>query len=138
METKRQLQIASMMKQHMSAVLQQESGYIHGNEIMVTVTDAKISPDMTMAKIYVSVFNTEDKDNVVAMLNEAMPRLRQILGSRLRNQMRRLPETVFYIDDTLDEMYRLRALFDGLHESQQMGDHRTPEDDDALAAEYIR
>jgi ribosome-binding factor A len=55
-------------------------------------------------------------------MNEEKKRLKQSLDTRLRKQMRRMPEIDFYLDDTLDEMYRLNALFHQLHREGQMGE----------------
>lgn len=122
METKRQKQVAELVKRNFSMVLQQEGGYIYGAEVMVTVTSVKMSPDLTLAKIYLSVFNTDNKQAAILELEEHIARLRQSLGNRIRKQIRRIPDINLYLDDTLDEMYRLNALFDRLHEENQMGD----------------
>lgn len=87
----------------------------------VTVTGVKMSSDLGLAKIYLSVYNTDDKQSVVLMMEEDKSRLRQALGTRIRRQVRRIPEIDFYLDETLDEMYRLNALFDKLHADNQMG-----------------
>ena len=122
METKRQKQVAELVKRNFSMVLQQEGGYIYGPEVMVTVTSVKMSPDMTLAKIYLSVFNTDNKQAAILELEEHIARLRQSLGNRIRKQIRRIPDINLYLDDTLDEMYRLNALFDRLHDENQMGE----------------
>lgn len=122
METKRQKQIAEIVKRNMGIVLQQEGSYIYGSEVLVTVTKVMMSPDLSLAKIYLSVYNTENKQAVMLELDNELTRLRQLLGQRVRKQMRRIPEINFYLDDTLDEMYRLRSLFDRLHKENQMGD----------------
>ena len=121
MKSKRQLQVAEQIKRNFGIILQQEGSYIYGVEALVTVTSVKMSPDFGIAKIYLSVYNTEDKQSVVLMMEEQYPRLRQALGNRLRKHMRRIPELQFYLDDTLDEMYRLRELFGQLEEDNQMG-----------------
>ena len=64
METKRQMQAAELVKRNFSLVLQQEGSYIYGVEPLVTVTGVKMSPDLGQAKIYLSVFNTENKQAV--------------------------------------------------------------------------
>ena len=76
---------------------------------------------MGIAKIYLSVYNTEDKQSVILLMEEQYHRLRQSLATRVRKHMRRVPELQFYEDDTLDEMYRLRNLFDKLEDENQMG-----------------
>ena len=121
MKSKRQLQVAEQIKRNFGIILQQEGSYIYGAEALVTVTSVKMSPDFGIAKIYLSVYNTEDKQSVVLLMEEQYPRLRQALGNRLRKHMRRIPELQFYLDDTLDEMYRLRELFGQLEEDNQMG-----------------
>jgi len=121
METKRQLQVAETIKRHFSLVLQNEGSYIYGAEPLVTVTKVKLTPDFGLAKIYLSVYNVEHKQGVILELEEHISRLKQLLGSRVRKQMRRMPDIAFYLDDTLDEMYRLNQLFDRLHEDDQMG-----------------
>lgn len=122
MESKRQKQVAELVKRHFSMVLQQEGSYIFGTQALVTVTSVKITPDQSLAKIYVSIFNTENKQEVMLELEEHHHRLRQSLASRIRKHVRRIPDIAIYMDDTLDEMYRLNDLFDKLHDDNQMGD----------------
>jgi Ribosome-binding factor A len=69
---------------------------------------------MGIAKIYVSVYNVEDKQSVVLQLEASNQKLRQSLANRVKRHMRRVPELNFYLDDTLDEMYRLNGLFNRL------------------------
>jgi ribosome-binding factor A len=121
MASKRQLQVAEQIKRNFGIVLQQEGSYIYGVEPLVTVTSVKMSPDMGIAKIYLSVYNTEDKQSVILLMEEQYAQLRQSLGNRLKRHMRRIPELQFYQDDTLDEMYRLRELFDKLDDDDQLG-----------------
>jgi ribosome-binding factor A len=81
-----------------------------------------MSPDLGLAKIYLSVYNTDNKQAVILCMDEEKGRLKQWLGMRLRKQMRRIPDIDFYLDDTLDEMYRLNALFNQLRKDGQMGE----------------
>lgn len=122
METKRQKQVAELVKRNFSMILQQEGSYIYGPAVMVTVTGVKMSPDLNLAKIYLSVFNTENKQAVILEMEEQLHHLRQVLSARIRKQVRRIPEIAFFLDDTIDEMYRLDALFKRLHDEDQMGD----------------
>ena len=121
MATKRQLQVAELIKRSFSDVLQTEGTYVYGTKPLVTVTKVKISPDFSQAKIYLSVYNIEDKQSVILEMEDHIVRLKQALTSRVRKQIRRIPEIAFYLDDTLDEMYRLNQLFDRLHEEGHMG-----------------
>jgi len=127
METKRQRQVAELIKRTLGMVLQQEGSYIYGTKALVTVTNVKVSPDFSIAKAYLSVYNIDDKQTVILEVEEHYSRIRQMVGNRLRKQLRRIPELEFFLDDTLDEMYRLNELFDRLEDNNQMGDHTAEE-----------
>lgn len=128
MATIRQNQIAEMIKRHFSTLLQQEGAYIYGTEPFVTVTAVKMTPDMSIAKIYLSVFNTENKQEVILEMEDNYHRLKQALTYRIAKQIRRIPELQFFIDDTLDEMYRVEALFQKLEADNQMGKREKDEE----------
>ena len=121
MESIRQQQVGEMVKRHFGQVLLEEGSYIYG-DAFVTITQVKMSSDLGLARIYCSVYNTENKQAVILGLQKEYRRLRQALGRRLRKKVRRIPEIEFFMDDTLDEMYRLNALFDKLHDDKQMGE----------------
>lgn len=126
METKRQKQVAELIKRTISMLLLQEGAYIYGTGILVTVTQVKLTSDFATAKIYLSIFNTENKPAVILELQEANTRLRYNLAGKLKHQMRRIPELQYYIDDTIDEIIHIDQLFTRLEKEGQMG---TKEDD---------
>ena len=107
----RQEQIAELVKRNIGHVLQQEGSYIYGDTAFVTVTEVQMTSDLGIARVYLSVFGTDDKQAVILKLEDEYPRVRQSVGNRLRRHVRRIPELQFYLDDTLDEMYRLRDVF---------------------------
>ena len=113
MASKRQLQVAELIKRNFGIVLQDQGTYIYG-EAFVTVTQVHVTPDLSMSKIYVSVYNTADKEAVLQLLKHHLHPLKQELSRRIRKHVRRIPDISFFLDDTLDEMYRLNELFDGL------------------------
>ncbi len=120
-ESKRQLQVAQLIKRNFGIVLQQEGSYIYGSEVLVTVTSVKLTPDFGQAKIYLSVYNTENKQAVILQMEEEHHRLKQALASRIKKHVRRIPQFQVYLDETLDEMYRLNVLFNKLDNDKQMG-----------------
>ena len=124
----RQKQVAEVIKRNFSVVLQQEGAYIYGTEPFVTVTNVVMTPDFSIAKIYISIFNTENKQEVILMMQEEYHRLKQSLAQRIKRQIRRMPELNFYIDDMLDEMERVDALFKKLEADNQMGDREQNEE----------
>ena len=92
---------------------------------MVTVTEVKMSSDLGLARIYISIWNTENKQAVMLQLEEEITRLRSALGNRLKRQVRRIPDIAIYEDETIDEMYRVDSLFERLHKENQMGSEET-------------
>lgn len=120
-ESKRRLQVAQMIKRNFGIVLQQEGSYIYGSEVLVTVTSVKLTPDFGQAKIYLSVYNTENKQAVILQMEEEHHRLKQSLAHRIKNHVRRIPQFQVYLDETLDEMYRLNVLFNKLDKDKQVG-----------------
>jgi len=121
MDTIKQKQISELVKRNFSVVLQDEGTNIYGAKPLVTVTNVKITPDLGQAKIYLSVYNTENKQEVLLEMEEEKNRLKQALGYRLRKLVRRIPDINFYLDDTLDEMFRIDELFGRLRADNQMG-----------------
>ncbi|MDF1697865.1 MAG: 30S ribosome-binding factor RbfA [Saprospiraceae bacterium] len=113
MASKRQEQVAELIKRNFGVVLQQEGSYIYGNAF-VTVTQVQVTPDLSQAKLYISVFNTENKQEVLLMLERETRKLKQALAYRIRKHVRRIPDISIFLDDTLDEMYKLNEIFDNL------------------------
>ncbi len=130
-ESKRQKQVGELIRRHLSIVLQQEGTYIYGDDVLVTVTYVKVSPDLQQAKIYLSIYNTENKQAVLLQLEEHHRRIQQGLVQRIARQIRRAPHITFFIDETLDEMYKVDHLFKRLEDENQMGSDRTEENDDS-------
>lgn len=135
MESIRQRQVAELIKRHFGTLLQQEGRYVFGAQPFVTVTNVKMTPDFNTAKIYLSIFNTENKQEVILEMEDNYTRLKQALAARIGKQMRRMPDLHFYIDDTLDEMYRVDTLFQRLEAENQMGSRDEAEDDDDDASD---
>jgi ribosome-binding factor A len=108
MESKRQRQVAEMIKRNISI------------EPLVTVTEVHPTPDLSQAKIYVSIWNTDNKQAVILNMNSEHQRLKAALANRLKRHIRRIPAISFFIDETLDEMTRVETMFDKLYDSEQM------------------
>ncbi|MFZ1703969.1 MAG: ribosome-binding factor A [Saprospiraceae bacterium] len=111
MESKRQLQLGELIRRHFSPVFLQEGNYIYGPAI-VSVSLVKVTPDLSLAKVYLSIFNTEQKEEVLQKIINHTHILKQGLTARIKNHVRRIPQIHFFIDDTADEMYNVDRLFD--------------------------
>jgi len=119
MESIRQKQVGELIRRFFSMILTEEGFNIYGRGKLVTLTDVKMTPDLLVAKIYVSVYGTEDKSEVILQLEEAHTPLRQALARKIGKQMRRMPDIEFFLDDTVDEMYRVKDLLNRVNEQDK-------------------
>lgn len=110
-ESKRQLRVAKLIQQEIAELLQRElPGLIAGS--MVTITKVRVTPDLSLARYYVSIMGTQ-KHNVVDRLNDARAEVRLKLGQRLRHQLRIVPQLECYLDDSLDYIDNIDRLLNG-------------------------
>ena len=111
MESTRQQKIARLIQQDMSEIFQKETKSIFGNS-MITVTRVRISPDLSIARILVSIFpiGGDSKDEVMNKIQENIPDLRRRLGYRVGKQLRIIPNLFFYLDDSLDYIENIENL----------------------------
>ncbi len=119
MESKRQRQVGALIQRNFSTVLQREGSYLYGYEALVSVTHVLMSPDLGLAKIYISVWNTENKQAVVLQMEEGKSRLKKLLSERIRKHVRRIPHIDFYLDETLDEIEKVENIFDRLKDEKK-------------------
>jgi ribosome-binding factor A len=110
MDSKRQLQLSEMIKRSFAPVFLEQGPYIYGHAF-VTVTTVKLTPDLAQAKVYLSVFNTSDKEDTLRKINNHTHVLKQALAGRIKNHVRRIPNIHFYFDETIEEMFKVDALF---------------------------
>ncbi len=103
MSTTRQNKVARLLQQDISDILQKESMNLFRGA-MLSVTIVRISPDLSFAKVYVSIFapNTTDKEMIFETLNQNTPKIRMMLAKRVSKQLRIVPQLAFFIDDSLD------------------------------------
>jgi len=118
MDSKRQLQVGELIKRHFSEVLLQQGSYIYNNAL-VSVTNVKMTPDLAMAKIYLSIYGPEDKRSIINRMNDNLPMLKQELANRIKKHVRRMPVIAVYEDETLDEMYRIGKMMSEIRITQQ-------------------
>ena len=111
METTRQQKISRLIQQDMSDIFVKEMKPVLGNSLL-TVTDVRITSDLSIARIYVSIFplGGVTADQVMALIRENTSDLRRRLGLREGKQLRIIPSLEFYIDDTLDYKEHIEEL----------------------------
>lgn len=112
MDSVRQNKVNSLLKQEMAEVMQGHSRRLLPGGL-ITVTAVRVSPDLGLAKVYLSLFPVKDKKAVLEQVRELTPRLRGELGHRVGKQLRIVPELNFYIDDSLDRTEEIENLLKG-------------------------
>ena len=108
MDTTRQNKIARLLQKELSDIFLLQTKSMHGT--LVSVSTVRISPDMSVARAYLSVFPSEKADEIVKNINANMKSIRYELGTRVRHQLRIIPELKFFIDDSLDYLERIDEL----------------------------
>ena len=110
MSTIRQNKVANLFKREFGDIFQRESrNLFRGN--FITVTTVRVRPDFSLAKVYLSIFSKE-KESVLKMVKEQVPQIRKLLGQRIKNQVRIIPEIAFFIDDSLEYALEIEQLLD--------------------------
>ena len=108
METTRQNKIARLLQKELSEIFLLQTKAMPG--ILVSVSTFRISPDMSIARVYLSVFPSEKAEEMVKNINDNMKSIRYELGTRVRHQLRIIPELKFFVDDSLDYIEKIDSL----------------------------
>jgi ribosome-binding factor A len=102
METQRQKKIAGVLQKDLAEILQRAAtnGGIRGT--LISVSKVSVTTDLSIAKIYVSIYPTTRAADVLREIQSLQPTIRYDMARRTRNQLRRMPELLFYLDDSLE------------------------------------
>lgn len=109
MESTRQKKVSRQVLKDLSEIFQLEGRDIIGTSF-VSVTVVRVSPDLSVARVYVSVFGTEEKEGLLEKINSNGSIFRKKLGIRVKNQMRKVPELKFFLDDSVDYSEQIEDL----------------------------
>ena len=108
METTRQQKIASLIQKDLSTIFQEQTRKTHG--ILVSVSTVRVSPDLSIAKAYLSIFPSERAQELLDNINKQASQIRFKLGTLERHQLRIIPELRFFLDDSLDYIEHIYNL----------------------------
>ncbi len=112
-EGKRQKQVASEISKELNDIFL-KMGLNMQDGGMVSISSVKITPDLYEARVYVSFFKVKDPEAALEKFKERSSEIRGELGKRMRHQLRSIPQLTFYIDDTLDYVFKIEELLDNL------------------------
>jgi len=110
----RQQKFGKLILKELSEIFQQDKKGILGN-LFISVADVRISPDLSVAKVYVSMMLAPDKQKTLDRLNDRKREIRMALASRIRNQARIIPELIFYIDEVEENAMKMDQLLKNLN-----------------------
>ena len=107
--TTRQHKVARLLQKELGDLFQKKGREMLGNKL-ATVTVVRISPDLGLAKVYLSIFPVSKDEDPLELINKHASTIRYEIGNKLRNQLRIVPEFVYYIDDSLDYIENIDNL----------------------------
>lgn len=119
MESTRQAKIARLLQKELSEIFRQQTAKTRG--VIVSVSAVRVSPDLSVAKAYLSVFPSAKAQEVIESINQSQKTVRYELAQRVRHQLRKTPELAFYLDDSLDYIEKIDSLLDA---SQPTGEEK--------------
>ena len=110
METTRQAKISRLLQKELSEIFRQQTAKTHGT--IVSVSAVRVSPDLSVAKAYLSVFPSQKAQEVMESIKLSAKPIRYELAQKVRFQLRKTPELQFYLDDTLDYLENIDHLLE--------------------------
>ena len=108
MESTRQQKIARLIQKELSEIFRQQTAKM-GN-VLVSVSAVRVSPDLSIARVYLSIFPLEKADEILKNINASAKTVRYELAQRVRYQLRKTPELSFFVDDSLDYIEHIDEL----------------------------
>lgn len=97
----------------MGDIFQRDTKHLFG-KAFITITLVKMSPDLSFAKVYLSMFMVDDRKEMLDSINDRKSQVRKLLGQRIGKQVRIIPEIAFFIDDTEDHAHKMDKLIGSL------------------------
>jgi ribosome-binding factor A len=117
-EGKRQKQVGSLLNEELNLIFQRLGlNMIDGG--MVSISSVKITPDLLEARIYLSFFQVKDAQEALKKVEERAWEIKRELTSQVAKQLRRMPELRFFLDDTLDHVFKMEELFKKINDENK-------------------
>ncbi|MDF2187101.1 ribosome-binding factor A [Paraflavitalea sp. CAU 1676] len=117
-EGKRQKQIAGLLNEELNSIFQR-LGLTMINGGMVSIVSVKMTPDLLECRIYLSLFQVGDAQGALKKIEDRSWEIKKELTARVAKQLRRMPELRFYLDDTLDHVFKMEDIFKKINEDKK-------------------
>ena len=121
MESKRQQKFAGVIQEDLAAIFQREGNSYLPNT-MVTITKVRVTPDLAIARVFLSFFNTDNAALALQNIKSHASEIRYKLGARIKDQVRIIPQLEFFVDDTSEYVERMDKIFDKLSKEERQPD----------------
>ena len=109
-EGKRQRQVAGVLLEELNDIFRRLGlNMIDGG--MVSISTVKVTPDLLEARIYISLFQVKDAAATMKKIEDRAWQIKKELSHRVKHQLRRIPVLQFFLDDTLDHVFKMEELF---------------------------
>ncbi len=122
-EGKRQRQVAGALQEELNDIFQR-LGLSMTDGGMVSISSVKVTPDLLEARIYLSLFQVKDQAGVMKMIDSRAWEIKKELADRVKHQLRRIPVLHFYLDDTLDYVFKMEEILKKINEEKKPGDQQ--------------
>jgi len=116
-EGKRQKQVAAVIQQEMNSIFMRLGlNMINGG--MVSISSVKVTPDLLEARVYLSLFKVADPEAAMKKIQDRAWEVKKELTDQVKHQLRRIPVLHFYLDDTLDYVFKMEDIFKQIHSGE--------------------
>ena len=112
-ETNRQKKIGGVIQRDLAEILQAHLRDAGKTGILISVSKVKVTTDLSQAKAYISIFPAKNAEDILKELNEVKPKIKHEVALRTKNQLRRMPNLEFFIDDSLDYIENIEKSIKG-------------------------
>jgi ribosome-binding factor A len=117
-EGKRQKQVAAVIQQELNDIFMRLGlNMIDGG--MVSISSVKVTPDLLEARIYISLFKVQDNESALKKIQGQAWEIKKELSERVKHQLRRIPLLHFYLDDTLDYVFKMEDIFKQINSEEE-------------------
>jgi ribosome-binding factor A len=130
-ESKRQQKFSKLIQKDLGDIFLQDTKNMFGRTF-ITVTSVKMSPDLGLAKVYLSFLQVSNSKEMLEKINDHKKEIRKILGNKIGKQVRIIPDLIFYLDDSAAYAARMDELISGLNIPPADEDDSGSEDDEEI------
>ena len=114
MSTTRQNKFARLIQKELSGIFLRDGAFFYGNAF-VTITIVRATPDLSMVRVYLSLFGVKDREQIMEQVSRHTKEIRKRLGERIKHQVRHVPQLEFFLDDSFDYAEKIDKLLQTIH-----------------------